>query len=209
LEPEVVWHCDPDVDKVYELSPADLSVIRSAGSPDPTPLGIGGSFNVIWFWGHTNFKLYELSTADFSVIRSGAAGYGTPRGVGGSPTVIWMSDDYNKRLLEISEVDFSIARIGDIGGTQLKGWGGKDDLILVWRVSGGVGRLEKRNPADFSAIAAKEYATQYGAGGDTEIVWAAGAYQKVYKIATADLSLILETTSPGSNPYGMGGEGRV
>ena len=33
----VIWHCDSDTDKVYELSTTDFSVMRSASSPSTGP----------------------------------------------------------------------------------------------------------------------------------------------------------------------------
>ena len=79
---EVIWHCDDDVDKVYELSTIGFGVIRSTYSPEDLPRGIGGDANTIWHCDDCD-KVYELSTADFSVIRSASSPSTRPWGIGG------------------------------------------------------------------------------------------------------------------------------
>jgi len=79
----VIWHSDLNVDRVYELSIVDFSVIRSAASPYTYPYGIGGDVNVIWHCDDYAEVVYELSTVDFSVIRSAASPDIVPGGIGG------------------------------------------------------------------------------------------------------------------------------
>lgn len=58
-----IWHCDENVDVVYELSTSDFSVVRSAASPSRAPYGIGGNANTIWHCDVNTQKVYELDAA--------------------------------------------------------------------------------------------------------------------------------------------------
>ena len=59
-DPNVIWHCDSDAGKVYELSVSDFSVVRQAASPYMNPSGIGGDPNVIWHCDSFADKVYQL-----------------------------------------------------------------------------------------------------------------------------------------------------
>jgi len=97
----VIWHCDTNVDKVYELSTADFSVVRSARCPDSWPNGIGGDSSVIWHCDDHDI-VYELSTADFSVVRSAGSPSTAPTGIGGDSSVIWYCDATVNKVYELS-----------------------------------------------------------------------------------------------------------
>jgi len=110
---DVVWHCDANLDQIYELSPTDFSAVRSASSPSTSPLGIGGASDVIWHCDSGVDLIYELSTIDLSVIRSAASPSTVPSGIGGASNVIWHCDANLDQIYELSPTDFSIVRGGE------------------------------------------------------------------------------------------------
>ena len=126
----VIWHCDYDAEKVYELSTTDFSVVRSTSSPSSGPSGIGGDSNVIWHCDSDTDKVYELSTTDFSVVRSASSPYGFPSDIGGDSNVIWHCDYDADKVYELSTTDFSVVRSASSPYVSPTGIGG--DTNVIW-----------------------------------------------------------------------------
>jgi len=188
-----IWLCDPNTDRIYELSTTDFSVIRSALSPwlpyglGRAPEGIGGDANTIWFC-DTQWTVFELSTTDFSVIRSALKwpGYGYPRGIGGDANTIWSCDSGNK-YYELSTTDLSTIRSAS-SPSRPEGIGG--DANTIWSSHSG-GAIYELSTIDFSAIRYDSLGGHpYGIGGDADVIWCTivgcGPYgcQMIYELST-------------------------
>jgi len=200
----VIWHCDLDTDKVYELSVTDFSVIRSADTPGAYPSGIGGDANTIWHCYSTS--IYELSVTDFSVIRSVSLGSSSNLyGIGGDANVIWASDFSARKVQERSTTDFSVIRSADSPNAYPTGIGGTPDVI--WHCS--YFNVYELSVTDFSVIrsASGPDGRPEGIGGGTNKIWHCDRNaDKVYELSTTDLSVIRSTSSPGTYPTGIGGK---
>ena len=182
---ELIWLCDHIADRVYELSPTDLSAIRSAPSPGTGAGGIGGDEKVIW---HTDFiceKVYELSTTDFSVVKTAPSPGPDPGGIGGDEKAIWHCDWSFLMLYELSTTDFSVIRSATSVNGSPTGIGGTVEVI--WHCDGDAVKIYELSSTDFSVIRsapAPDPGTG-GTGGNEKVIWHCNwRAKKVYKIRT-------------------------
>jgi len=201
---EVIWHCDYDAHKVYELSTSDLSVVRSASSPDSLPWGIGGDTDTIWLCDSDADKVYELSTTDLSVIRSASSPSTSPSGIGGDANVIWHCDNNFDRVYELSTTDFSVVRSASSPTSSPMGIGG--DVDVIWHCE--LVTVYELSTTDFSVVrSASPTSVPRGIGGDTDTIWYSDAgADKVYELSTVDFGIMRSTSSPSTNPVGIGGK---
>ena len=206
----VIWHCDSVADKVYELSAADFSVVRSAASPYIVPTGIGGDTDSIWHCDADADKVYELSAADFSVLRSAASPYIVPTGIGGDTDSIWHCDRESDKVYELSTTDFSVLRSAVSPHTTGRGIGGDTDSI--WHCDADADKVYELSTTDFSVVrsAASPSTHPRGIGGDANTIWHGDAdADKVYELSTTDFSVLRSADSPDVGPRGIGGTGDV
>ena len=168
-----IWHGDTVVDRVYELSTVDFSVIRSAAAPTNAG-GIGGDANTIWhcYSVGPSDALHELSTVDFSVIRSAAPPYSYPEGIGGDANTIWHSDIYSDKIYELDTADFSVIRSAASPRSYPYGVGG--DANYIWHCNYNPNTIYELSTVDFSVIrsaASPTGGSAYGIGGDANTIW--------------------------------------
>lgn len=184
----VIWHCDGNVDLVYELSTVDFSIIRSAPSPSTLPSGIGGDSSAIWHCDGNAGLVYELSTVDFSVIRSAVSPLTFPTGIGGTSSIIWHCDGHADSVYELSTLDLSVIRSAAAPSTNPWGMGG--DGGVIWHSDVGTGLIYELSTVDFSVIrsAKSPAASPLGLGGDSTVIWHSDTdADRVYELGIAGL----------------------
>jgi len=201
----VIWHCDSGVDRIYELSVDDFSVIRYASSPATFPRGLGGGTDTIWHCDDYANAFYELSVVDFSVIRSTASGV-CPRGIGGKADVIWHTEEEPDRVHELSTIDFSSLRSATAPGPNPQGVGGDTDTI--WHCEVFPDRFHELSTADLSSIRYVDRPdAPSGAGGDVDTVWHCDIILcRIYELSQIDFSELRSAPSPATSPQDIGGE---
>jgi len=203
----IIWHCDAIADRVYELSPQDFSVVRSAPSPNGAPTGIGGDYDIIWHCDYYAKRVYELSTVDFSVVRSAPSPNDSPYGIGGKEDVIWYCDNSTDRVYELSTVDFSVVRSAPSPYTYPSEIGG--DLNVIWHCDASADRVYELSPQDFSVVRSAPSPNGFpaGIGGNSNVIWHNDPNtDKIYELSTVDFSVIRYASSPSGGPHGIGGK---
>ncbi len=185
---DTIWHCDANVDKVYELSTTDFSVDREVASPGAYPSGIGGDANTIWHCDYFADKVYELSTMDFSVDREAVSPDTNPSGIGGDANTIWHCGIAADKVYELSTTDFSVDREAVSPDISPFGIGGDADTI--WHCDFFADKVYELSTTDFSVDreANSPSTNPYGIGGDANTIW--------HCDATADKIYELDLTPP-------------
>ncbi len=203
----IIWHSDFATDLIYELDVSDLSVIRSAASPELVPAGIGGDADTIWHVNPTvTSRLYELSTVDFSAVRSVVID-GSPSDSGGDADVIWLSQDSGNTVREYDVSDLSLVRSAASPSATPVGIGG--DPGVIWHSDHVSSLVYELDQADFSVIrsAASPGIQPRGIGGNENVIYHADRDSDlVYELDVSDFSVISSAASDGIFPSGMGGK---
>ena len=126
--PNTLWHSQYYEDKMYELDPADFSVIQSADGPNSNEKvdSIGGSDDTVWA-SSVYENVYEIGT-DLSVIQESSSPGGNPNGIGGDSTTVWHCDATEGKIYELA-ADLSVVRFDDSPTGIPIGCGGKTNVI--------------------------------------------------------------------------------
>ena len=178
-----IWHCDVNVDRIYEMSTVDFSVIRSTASPGVAPLGIGGDSSTIWHCDNFLNRIYEFSIVDLSIIRLTASPGEVPIGIGGDGSVIWHCDWYTRKVYELSTIDFSVIRSTASPGTRADGIGG--DSSTIWHCDWHTHKVYELSTVDLSVIRLTASPSIYpdGIGGDNSTIWYCNCHtNKIYEL---------------------------
>jgi len=202
----VIWLSDLDALRVYELSPVDWAVIRSAPSPYTHPWGIGGKRTIIWHCDEDAMSVYELSVKDFSVIRQASSPYFWPYDIGGDEEVIWHCDNYVDIIYELSITDFSVVKSAGAPSPYTMGVGGSKQV--VWHSESYNDRIYELSTVDFSVIryGSSPEINPGGIGGRSERIWHCNGYAKMlYELSVEDFSVLRQNPSPDAFPHGIGG----
>lgn len=179
----VIWYCDTD--RLYELSIADLSVMRSTPLPTYEPMGwaiatgVGGDSSAIWYC--SGWPVDDPSTPgaplvrqfdpdDLSIVQTVDAPTGNPTGIGGTSAVVWYSDNALNRIFELSPADLSVVRSGPAPDTNITAIGGNSEVI--WCCDGISYMLYRLDPSDFSILASTRCPGMPGGiGGTPNSLW--------------------------------------
>jgi len=204
-----VWGCTSVTDKVFELSPSDLSEIRRGAAPSTMPNGIGGDDNTIWETDINSDKVYELAVSDLSEIRQGDPPRLNPAGIGGDSAHIWGTDPTN--VWELNITDFSlvreVAKPAVPPGTP-EGAGG--DGYKIWWCA--ADRLHELSPADLSSVRNVDTPgdNTWGVGGDAATIWLCDySLSNNYQIDAAPVCIVSVQQMTDVRPRTATGHGTI
>ncbi len=198
---------------IYELDPADMSVLRS-NAPGGNIRGCGGSANRLYTTDASTDEVQRRDPADFSLlVAEPGPGGNNAQDIGGNDLAVYASNNVNNTLYRLSTDLTTVLQSTNPPGDANNGAGGDDVVAYSCSGTGGSDGQFKLDASDLSVILAATRVgnAQRGTGGDQYRFWMADSADEVIREIDVDdmETVLLSVGAPGTGAHGIGGSSAI